>query len=402
MRPVTLITSCTVAALVAALGVSAPASARPAAARATVAAVASSAAVAAVAPTVTALPTATAVTLPPDGSFVVAANRVWRLVGGALVYVSSWTPYGGRHATIRLTAAQYAAVRGTHVRDGEFVRTIQDGRVYVVADGTPIYVSSWAAVGGVHRVVPIDARVLQYVGQSSVLGAGFKRWADLDASYADPDHRLSSDSFVSHFVRTLDGRVYVLTAGAPVYVSSWTPFGGPQRTVLIDAAAIDRAGQPGPWRFLRWYPENSSTSGLLVAAARPGAAQSLYAVAGGAPIYVPDTENFPEFLGANYPVDPVAVARAGTGGPFNHLRARPADGTFLSAMHDANPGALEYPSTTYWVSGGAAIPVVDAAACHLRWPYVTMIDQIAVDNAGTGGVWDHLAKPPVPSPVPPC
>jgi hypothetical protein len=52
---------------------------------------------------------------------------------------------------VRLTDRQYEAVRITHVRDGECVRTIQDGRSYLVADGTPIYVSSWAAVGGVDR-----------------------------------------------------------------------------------------------------------------------------------------------------------------------------------------------------------------------------------------------------------
>jgi len=91
--------------------------------------------------------------------------------------------------------------------------------------------------------------------------------------------------------------------------------------------------------------------------------------------------------------------RAGGRAPFDHLRAQPADGTYLAAFHDANTQMLEFPVTTYWVSGGAAIPIVGNKPCPPG--QTAYIDKIAVDKAGTGGVWNHLAKPPVPAPTPP-
>jgi hypothetical protein len=109
----------------------------------------------------------TPVRLPPNGSFIRARNRVWRLVGRALVYVPPWAPYGGIHRTLRLTAVQYAAISGSRIRDGEFIRTIQDGRVYRVVGGAPIYLSSWAAVGGRHLTTSIDATNLRHAGQGT-------------------------------------------------------------------------------------------------------------------------------------------------------------------------------------------------------------------------------------------
>lgn len=401
MRSVAATASLTVAAVVAVLGPVSPAGAQPVLTRATpdsashASAVAHPGAVASRAET--AVRAATPVTLPCDGTFVTAVNRVWRVVGGALVYVSSWKPYGGPHRTVRLTPQQYDVIGIWHVRDGQFIRTIQDGRVYVVSDGTPIYVSRWSAVGGVHAAIPVDVTNLQHAGEEFPWRA-FKRWAMLDPDYLDPDHRFGPHVLVSHFVRTLDGRVYVLTAGAPVYVSSWARFGGPQRSVLIDGAAIGHAGQPGPWRFLRWYPFDGVP---LNAAARPGAPEVLFVVAGGAPVFIPPHYNLP-WVEERYLVDPVALARAGSGGPFDHLRFRPADGTFLSAYHDWKSGTLDYPHELYWVSGGSAIPVRDEAACVRGRDWGVAIDRLAIDNAGTGGVWNHLAPTPVPAPAPPC
>jgi len=343
---------------------------------------------------------ASGVRIPANGSFVTALGSVWRLVGGALVYVSSWVPYGGRHRTMPLTAAQYAAVGHTHIRDGQFIRTIQDGAVYRVVDGTPLYVSSWAAVGGPHPTIGIDLTNLRHAGLPGPWGA-LKSFAGADVGFLDPDHLSTPSVSVAHFVRSsTDGRVYVLTNGAPLYVTSWAPFGGPHPTVLIDGADIAHGGQGGRWRFLRWYPEDGLD--MLDAVSKPGGAVSMFAVAGGAPIYVPYLNNFPEAPLDYNAVDPVAIARAGSGGPFNHLRARPADGTFLYAYHDANVQMLDFPHALYWVSGGAAIPVTNEKACPTVLPGEAQIDRVAVDNAATGGVWDHLAKPPVPAPTPPC
>ncbi|MEO7746644.1 MAG: hypothetical protein ABIV05_10515 [Actinomycetota bacterium] len=340
--------------------------------------------------TTTAVPTAGAsVRLPPDGSFVRARNRVWRLVGGALVYVPSWAPYGGVHRTVALTSAQYSAVSRSRIRDGELINTLQDHAVYRMVGGAPIYVSSWTAVGGVQPTIGIDAANLRHAGE------GFP-WGAITAF---PVLRLTDRGFRPSFVRSgSDGRVYALVGGAPLYVTSWAVYGGRQPTVTIDAAAITHAGR-GRWRFLRWYPVLSTPNEQLAARARPGAPTHSFAVAGGAPVYVPSTNNFPEPVD-QIVVDPTTVTRAGGRAPFDHLRARPADGTFLLAFHDADVQTLDFPTTVYWVRGGAAIPVVGNRPCSGGEP--AWIDRIAVDKAGTGGVWNHLAKPPVPAPTPPC
>ena len=339
--------------------------------------------------TMTASTASTSVRLPPNGSFVRARNRVWRLVGGALVYVPSWVPYGGIHSTVALTAAQYSTISAKRIRDGEFIRTIQDRAVYRMVGGAPIYVSSWAAVGGVHSTIGIDAANLRHAGR------GFP-WAAIEAF---PVLRLTDNGFRPSFARSgSDGRVYALVGGAPLYVTSWAVYGGRQPTVTIDGAALAHAGR-GRWRFLRWYPVLSTPNEQLSAAARPGAPAHSFAVAGGAPVYVPSTDNFPEPL-EQIPVDPTTVTRAGGRAPFDHLRARPVDGTLLLAFHDADVQTLDFPTTVYWVRGGSAIPVEGNRPCPGGQP--AWIDRIAVDRAGTGGIWNHLAKPPVPAPTPPC
>ena len=333
--------------------------------------------------------TTTTVRLPPNGSFVRARDRIWRLVGGALVYVPSWAPYGGRRRTIPLTSAQYATVAAQRIRNGEFIRTIQDRAVYRMVGGAPVYVSSWAAVGGRHFATSIDATNLSHAGQGYPWGA----------IAAFPVLRSTQHGFRPSFARSgSDGRVYALVGGAPLYVTSWAVYGGRQPTVTIDGAAITHAGR-GRWRFLRWYPVLLTQNEQLAAAVRPGAPVYPFAVAGGAPIYVPNTNNFPEPLDRVL-VDPTTVARAGGRAPFDHLRARPADGTLLLAFHDADIQTLNFPSAVYWVSGGAAIPVLGNRPCpggDAAW-----IDKIAVDRAGTGGIWNHLTAPTVPAPTPPC
>jgi hypothetical protein len=347
--------------------------------------------------------------LPVEGSFVTAAGHVWRLVGRALVLVPTWAPYGGRHRTVALTARQYEEVRYTHVRDGTFLRSIPDGGIYTAVGGAPVYVSSWAAVGGRHPWVDVAATVIAHAVDPDLQGEtqwhALRAWVGFDHSYQDPDHFYGPEAgaYVPHFVRSgADGRVYVLAGGAPVYLTSWAVFGGPRRVVTVDQAALDHAGQGNRWRFLRWSP-----SGLLSAAARPGARATRYSVAGGAPIYLPDFANWPIYPGEAappaYPVDPAAIALAGTGGPYDHLRLRPTDGTFLRAYRDPDPAHLSFPYDLYWVSGGAPVPVHDAARCAaLGLGGGAFVDVRDIIHAGGGGAWDHLAAAPVPAPAPPC
>ena len=97
-----------------------------------------------------------AASLPSQGSFVIGEGRVWEVAGCALLYVSSWTPFGGPKAITAISASDFLAAVDNKIADGVFIRTLQDGRVYRTVGGAPVYVSTWAAFGGPQPSVPID------------------------------------------------------------------------------------------------------------------------------------------------------------------------------------------------------------------------------------------------------
>ena len=91
---------------------------------------------------------------------------------------------------------------------------------------------------------------------------------------------------------------------------------------------------------------------------------------------------FPQGQQPSMPVDQVAIDNAGMGGPFTHLRAVPADGTFILGGQTGR---------VYRIARGAPAYVPSWAPYGGVQPY-TVEDQIAIDNAGNGGVWNHLLK----------
>ncbi len=322
-----------------------------------------------------------AASLPSQGSFVIGEGRVWEVAGCALLYVSSWTPFGGGHPITAISTADFLAAVGNKIADGVFIRTLQDGRVYRTVGGAPVYVSTWAAFGGPQASVPIDGADLSHAG------LGFP-WFAVSSS---------PSSLTPQFVRTQVGRVYEIAHGTPLYVTSWASLGGPRPTVLVDETAIDRAGDPGPWRFLHRYLADGD---FLEAIFFPGDIVEMYVIAGGAPIYLPTLANLPA-VDVVIKISHDTVARAGSGVQYDHLRAQPVDGTFLYGVYGSTggPGIPSPLFHTYWTSGGAAVPVTNAASCPGGG---VAIEDEAVVKAGTGGRYDHLAALPAHPPTPPC
>jgi hypothetical protein len=107
--------------------------------------------------------------------------------------------------------------------DGAFVQTA--GVYYRMAGGAPIVVSDWAAVGG----GPQPATALSQTQFDSL-----------------PD-RPRDGTFLQSGAT---GRIWRVVKGIATYVPSWTPYGGPQPSVVVDQAALDRAGTGGPWNRL--------------------------------------------------------------------------------------------------------------------------------------------------------
>ena len=297
-----------------------------------------------------------------NGSFVSVTghSEVYRIAGGAPVYVSTWAAFGGRQATIVMSQADFNALAQTP-RDGTFVVGAQRGEVYRFAGGAPVYVSTWAAFGGAQPTVTVDQSAIDRAGTGGV-------WNHVR-------YRPADGTFVRGAQR---GEVYRFAGGAPVYVSTWSPFGGQQPTVVLDQVALDRAGAvSGALSHALQTPAD----GTFVVGVQRG---EVYRFAGGAPVYVSTWAAF----GGGQPavtVDQSAIDRAGTGGAWNHVRARPADGTFVRG---AQRGEV------YRFAGGAPMYVSTWAPFGGQQPTV-VVDQVALDSAGAvSGALSHALQTP--------
>lgn len=242
---------------------------------------------------------------PRNGTFIVTpgTGAVYRIVGGAPVYVSSWAPFGGPKATVTVDPAAVAkAGSGTYFNhlavtpaDGSFVRTPGNGAIYRIAGGAPVYVSSWSPFGGAKPSVDIDPAAVAKAGSGSYY------------------NHLSVRPRNGTYIRTPgNGAVYRIAGGAPLYVASWAPLGGPQPMVDLDPQAVAHGGQAGLWSHLLMYPASPT---YLQAAGAP----EIYQVVNGKATHLLTWSA----VGGLKPftvVHPLAITRAGTGSYYNHLK----------------------------------------------------------------------------------
>ena len=171
------------------------------------------------------------------------------------------------------------------------------------------------------------------------------------------------------FVRVREtNEVYRLVGAAPVTVSTWTAFGGTKATHLIS------------WTTLAALPARPKNGTFIKGAQR----REVYRVVGGAPVAVTTWAAYGGTQSTTT-VDQVAIDRAGSGGRWNHLLARPVDGTVLKGAQRAE---------AYVVSGGAPVAVGSWAGIGgYRTP--TIVDQVAIDRAGSSVRFNHLRFRPV-------
>ena len=292
-----------------------------------------------------------------NGSYVNYAGNVYVIAGGAPIYVSTWDAFGGPQATTALNAAQFAALPQTPT-DGTFLRGSQTGQIYRIAGGAPLYVSSWGAVGGAQPVTNVDQAALDnagggglwnhlnatpsngtyitgfgtgqvftmaggapiYVGAWSAVGGGQPTTA---VDQADIDNgggggvwkHVNMVPTNGTFIRGFGtGQIFVIVGGAPVYVSTWVTYGGAQGTVNVDQGAIESAGSAAPLNHLNFRP----TTGSFIAAEPSG---NVFEILGGHPKYV----NTWAQVGGPQPTTVVGDAVVNSGGaadvanPLSHL-----------------------------------------------------------------------------------
>lgn len=173
-----------------------------------------------------------------EGQFVSHGGHVYRVAGGAALYVSSWDVFGGGKPTTALSDAQFSGLR-PYPADGTFVNGMSTGRVFRFAGGAPQYVSTWDTFGGAQPTIGVDDFTLDRPDGGSPLN--HVRRYPVDGSFV---------------TNAADGRVYRIAGGAPLYVSSWSNIGGQQPSTVLD-----------PWEFqnyqhLRAVPVDGFIRGL--------------------------------------------------------------------------------------------------------------------------------------------
>lgn len=232
---------------------------------------------------------------------------------------------------------------------GSFVRVREGGAIYRLVGRSPIYVSTWNAFGGAKPTHDLAASSLNSLP-----------WFPAEGSFIRGAQR---------------GEVFRIAGGSPLYVSTYTAFGGAQPTVTVDQVAIDRAGSGSYYNHLRAKPPE----GTYLRGAQRG---EVYRVAGGAPVYISSWAN----VGGTKPtmtVDQVAIDLAGTAARHSHLRHKPVTGAYLQAHTTKR---------VYKMSGGIAYYVSSWTQVGGPKP-VTWVDQEAVTRAGTPSPtkWTHIA-----------
>jgi hypothetical protein len=154
---------------------------------------------------------------------------------------------------------------------------------------------------------PNHQRIHQYKGGHTETYGGTTINIDRDSLDADtsPGAPLAEGTFVRVSGSTT---VYRIAGGAPVYVSSWTSFGGVQPVVVVSKTR---------WNLLPTYPRNGT---FLQAAGH----STVYRVQSGVASVITSWDPY----GGPKPttaVDLAALNKAGTGGAWNHLiSARPS------------------------------------------------------------------------------
>lgn len=226
----------------------------------------------------------------PDRMLVqlVGQSTVFEMAGLAPVYLPSFADVSGPIVVHQLSAAQFYSLRSTPL-DGTWLVSHDTGQVYRTVGGAPLYVTSFAPYGGGESLVSVGQADFDRAGTAGV-------WSRLRAQPADGTFVSSAET----------GQVYRVAGGAPVYVSSWSYYGGVQPYTLINQGTLDRAGQPGVFTHLSFTPAN----GALIADPTVG---TFWTIVNGQLTQSTNSGQVFTVEGAT------AIARRDTGGVWNHL-----------------------------------------------------------------------------------
>lgn len=286
-----------------------------------------------------------------EGDFVRYAGSIYRIVGGAPTYVSSWAAVGGQKPEHVYTAAHWATLK-TAIPDNTYLRGYSSKRLFRVAGGAPVYMPDITAPAG---VVDVDDKVVDAIGT--------------DARY-DVLRQIPAEGTLLR--AAYSGRIFVVAGGAPLRVDDVAAFGS-ARVVWVGEETVDKAGQSGAngaFTHLRSRPpEGTYLKGRT--------SNDVFVVAGGSPQWIDSWDGFRARPTTSW-VDDAAIDRAGTGGDWDRLAAYPAEGTLLRVPAGSGGSASE---RFYRVAGRAPIAATSVAAIGGEVPPAITVAATAVDGA---------------------
>jgi surface antigen len=224
----------------------------------------------------------------------------------------------------------------TSFADGAYVT--YDNNVYVMAGGAPEYVTTWGKFGKTPSGLATKAQ-----------------WSTVTRY---PKNGTFITGQTSH-------KTYEIVGGAPIYVSSWSIFGGSKPSVTVPDADIAAAGTAsGVYDHLAAYP-----TGSPYVIAKPSA--QIYQIVGGAPQLVTNWAS----LGLATPTvtigdDDVAKAGSPTTTNFGNLKGNIAGlqpqiwrsgvlGVLQVSLGTVQPSGASF--SYQWFRNGLAIPGATAA-----------------------------------------
>jgi hypothetical protein len=149
----------------------------------------------------------------PDGTFVQVSGSfaVYRIAGGAPLFVSNWSTVGGSQPVTELTQAQFDALCAVPT-NGTFLGT-STGSYYRVAGGAALPVTDWTPFGGPQPSVTIDP------------------W-DIDNA-GNPDSHLLVRPVAGTVVHAMPSNTYWQFAS-----NYRTPVGARSTAILVDDASL--------------------------------------------------------------------------------------------------------------------------------------------------------------------
>ncbi len=245
--------------------------------------------------------------VPANGTLLGAADsgRSYVVAGGAPLYVTSCAPLNNCLGRINVAQGTIDSLDHLYARptNGTFLGAADSGRTYEVAGGAPLFITSCNVVNNC-------------AGRINVTQGTIDQLDHLNARPIDGTFLGANDS----------GRTYEVAGGAPLFITSCNVVNNCPGRINITQGTIDSLDH------LNARP----VDGTFLGTADSG---QTYVVAGGAPLYVTTCAPLSNCAGR------VNVTQR-TIDQLDHLRAVPANGTFLGAVDSGR---------TYEVAGGAPL-----------------------------------------------